>query len=173
MLLNIQQAQLNEGKLIKIDVNVVVDNDVLSFRGYTFAGPVELVGTICYEFDSLKLQAQAKTNINAVCDACGESFVYSLKFDVDETFTKDASEFNNYYQLGSDCVDISKPLIDNLLVNLPSKMMCKVNCKGLCKYCGKNKNYYECNCEEIQKELIEQENPFYKLKNLDKNIRGE
>ena len=169
MLLNIQQAQFNEGKAIEIDLQVPIDNEIVEFRGYTFAQPVTLKGTMVYEFESLKIVASAQAKLNVMCDACGEEFVYDVNFDLEETFVHSLDEFNNYYELGSNTVEISKPLIDNLLVSLPSRLMCKPDCKGLCRHCGKNLNQYQCNCEEIQAELEKQNNPFYKLKNLDKN----
>ena len=169
MLLNFQQAQFNQGKQIDIDLQVPIDNELIAFRGYTFVQDVKLIGTMIYEFETLKVFAKAQAKLNVMCDACGEEFVYTIDFDVEETFANSLDEFSNYYELGSNTVDISKPLIDNLLVSLPSKMMCKPDCKGLCKYCGKNLNFQSCNCEEIEKELENQDNPFYKLKNLDKN----
>ncbi len=169
MLLNIQQAQFNEGKAIDIDLQVPIDNEIVEFRGYTFAQPVTLKGSMVYEFETLKIVATAQAKLNVVCDTCGEEFVYDVDFDIEETFVHSVDEFNNYYELGSNTVEISKPLIDNLLVSLPSRLMCKPDCKGLCRHCGKNLNQYQCNCEEIQAELEKQNNPFYKLKNLDKN----
>lgn len=169
MLLNIQNAQLNEGKPVKVNVQVELDKNLLSDKGYSFVGPVNVEGTMTYEFESVKILLKADCKLNVVCDACGEPFVQEIKFDIDETFSKSASEFNNYYEMSSVAIDIERPLVDNLFINLPSKMLCKPDCKGLCKYCGKNLNFQSCNCEEIERELENQDNPFYKLKNLDKN----
>lgn len=168
MLLNFQQAQLNIGKTLPLDIQVQLDDSIVIDKDYKFTKPAILKGSMCYEFECLKVQCVAQVSFMAVCDACGESFKKTISFDVNETFAKVADEFNNYYELSSNTVDISRPLIDHFLVNLPSKMLCKQDCKGLCKHCGKNLNFQQCNCEEMMKELENQNNPFYKLKNLDR-----
>ena len=44
-------------------------------------------------------------------------------------------------------LDVDKLVYEELLVNLPAKTLCKVNCKGLCKKCGKNLNFNNCDCD--------------------------
>ena len=49
-----------------------------------------------------------------------------------------------------------------LLLELPSRILCKEDCKGLCSQCGANLNDHECSC---QKDLI-RKNPFSALASL-------
>ena len=45
------------------------------------------------------------------------------------------------YKLDTDAL-----LRDDILLELPSKFLCKESCKGLCPKCGKNLNEGPCNC---------------------------
>lgn len=44
-------------------------------------------------------------------------------------------------------VDISQNLLDELMLALPFKPLCKEDCKGLCVNCGTNLNEEQCNCK--------------------------
>ena len=105
--------------------------------------------------------------ILAVCDKCGESFEKEMTFPLNEVFVDSTKTHNeeDYVILNQTCIDIDKAVQDALLLNLPTKMLCKEDCKGLCSICGKNKNFYKCECENIVKEGEQEENPFYILKN--------
>ena len=37
---------------------------------------------------------------------------------------------------------------EDLVLNLPSKVLCQEDCKGLCPTCGKNLNDGPCDCKE-------------------------
>ena len=51
-------------------------------------------------------------------------------------------------------IDLSDDFRESLLLELPTRILCSEDCKGLCPYCGKNLNEGECNCcpelEEVQ-----------------------
>ena len=141
-----------------------MDNRLIEDKGYTFTSPCKLVGTMIYEFESLKVNAKATVSFRAQCDKCGEEIDKTLEFDVSEMFAKSNTEDSNYYEIGSTSVDVTPMLVDNFFEHLPSRILCKEDCKGLCDLCGKNLNYQSCNCEEIKQELDNQDNPFYKLK---------
>lgn len=163
MLLDIQKAINSEGHKVPVHISVKLDNEAIESRGYTFASDCVLDGEMVFEFDSLHLVAKARTKMNVICDKCGEPFELDFKFDIDELFSNDESE-NAYYGLNPTSIDIDKPLIDNLLFNLPTRLLCKPRCKGLCPVCGKNKNKYECDCQTIEDEIDRLDNPFSKLK---------
>jgi uncharacterized protein len=41
-------------------------------------------------------------------------------------------------------------LINNeILLNWPLKILCKEDCKGICKVCGKNLNDGDCGCDDF------------------------
>ena len=44
-------------------------------------------------------------------------------------------------------LDVDQLVRNELLLNLPMKVLCDENCKGICNRCGANLNYESCNCE--------------------------
>jgi uncharacterized protein len=41
-------------------------------------------------------------------------------------------------------IDISEDVRQELILNLPARVLCQENCKGLCVDCGVNLNNQEC-----------------------------
>ena len=37
----------------------------------------------------------------------------------------------------------------SLTFNMPTKILCKPDCKGICKVCGKNLNEGDCGCDQF------------------------
>jgi uncharacterized protein len=53
-----------------------------------------------------------------------------------------------YYQKGS--LLLEDVLREQVLLSLPVRTLCKLDCKGLCPRCGANRNTQSCSCEEGQ-----------------------
>lgn len=45
-------------------------------------------------------------------------------------------------------IDLTELVREQVLLNLPTRFLCKEDCQGLCPKCGKNKNKEGCSCEE-------------------------
>ena len=44
-------------------------------------------------------------------------------------------------------LDIDRLIYDEILVNWPTKVLCKDDCKGICPVCGQNLNQQDCGCD--------------------------
>lgn len=107
-----------------------------------------------FELGKVKLTGSFMITLEIPCDRCLESvnvpiecefdtLLYSpdiLKTmdDKDELFFLDGNEFDVY-----DFVDMS------VLMNMPSKVLCSDECKGLCPVCGNNLNVKSCGCDSF------------------------
>jgi uncharacterized protein len=49
-----------------------------------------------------------------------------------------------YYQ--GDGILLEDVLKEQVLLDLPVKLLCRADCQGLCPHCGKNRNTESCNC---------------------------
>ena len=63
--------------------------------------------------------------------------------DAELTEELDESNFIDGYHL-----DVDKLLYNELLPEWPEKVLCREDCKGLCKVCGRNLNTGSCDCED-------------------------
>ena len=57
----------------------------------------------------------------------------------------DEADYMKGFQL-----DIDKMVYDEILVNWPMKVLCREDCKGICKKCGTNLNVKTCDCEKSE-----------------------
>lgn len=48
--------------------------------------------------------------------------------------------------VGTSPVDITDPVREAILLEIPLKPLCRETCRGLCPYCGINRNEQQCNC---------------------------
>lgn len=55
----------------------------------------------------------------------------------------------SYYQ--GDEIDLSEPMRENVLLELPMKPLCSPDCEGLCPTCGANRNDAACDCADPEK----------------------
>ena len=89
------------------------------------------------------------------CGRCLEEVPTKIHFDIDkeipmETQKVDDEEMDDTdYLIGFD-LDVDKLIYQEILVNWPMKVLCKEDCKGICKVCGKNLNKGDCNCQRTE-----------------------
>lgn len=167
MLLSIVKAKAAEGSKVDFSVEVNLDDKFVEDKKYKFLTPALVQGKMVFNVDVLTIDATISFKLLAVCDKCGEEFEKELSFPFNEVFVDSTKSHNeeDYVILNQTCVDLNKAVEDALLLSMPTKMVCKEDCKGLCSICGKNKNYYECECDDVVKNDEVNENPFNALKN--------
>ncbi|MGE5557900.1 MAG: YceD family protein [Bacillota bacterium] len=84
------------------------------------------------------------------CDRCLKPFTSEFKFALSEVFSDDVkicAEDDNVVPFSGDEIDLSKSVMDALILNLPMRFLCKESCPGLCPYCGKDLNEGQCGCK--------------------------
>ena len=99
-----------------------------------------------------ELVGNAYVVVDLVCDRCLKSTptridltferdVFSPEVDAGE-FTEDNLEIMSGYQL-----NVENLVFNEILMNWPMRVLCKTDCKGICKMCGKDLNRGECGCD--------------------------
>lgn len=169
MLLNIVNAKNQEGTPVEFNVSVALNEELLQTRGYTILGEAQVKGTMTYDNRELETVATATIDLDVICDNCGKTFSKQFTFDVNERFVDAEVQSEEDYTLNLSSVDLQKPVEDNLLLMLPTRILCSEDCKGLCPYCGKDLNNQVCNCEAIIESEEQFDNPFNKLNKLGDN----
>ena len=46
-------------------------------------------------------------------------------------------------------LNVDELINDELLLEWPTKILCREDCKGICKICGRNLNDGECGCDDF------------------------
>lgn len=106
------------------------------------------------ENKKLFIQGETSVTIAIPCDRCLEDvdreFPIVLDKELDLTNQEDEKRMDETdYMIGTD-LDVDKLIFGEILVSWPMKVLCKDDCKGICKRCGANLNTTECQCQKTE-----------------------
>ena len=92
--------------------------------------------------DFIQVCGNVKGILNLECDLCLKNFEYNLDFNLDETFAKQTllDEYGKETELkegqfvidldGQNEIDIYDLLYQSVILNLPNRKVCGINCNG-------------------------------------------
>ena len=150
MILDLSPVINFEGKKLDFDAKIGFEN--ASDLGFSFHTPAEVSGSIVNIGGSLELSAKVCASLTFECDRCCEEFVQDFECSFSEVLKKESafdSDDKNpdaiYFEGNS--LELDDIVLNNILLELPLKHLCKESCKGLCAECGQNLNHGECKCD--------------------------
>ncbi len=108
------------------------------------------------------VEGEVSFTVELICSRCAGPFQSSLRESIDLFYkrgeprieVKEAhlteEEAKTVFHDG-EIIDLTIPVRDTVLLAVPTKPLCKEDCKGLCQLCGKDLNEGPCSCrgEEI------------------------
>ena len=148
MVINLKQLYDIVGEKQIVDYAVAAEK-LKNVNGYSFANPVTVKGTVVNRVGMVILSYAAEFTLNAVCDRCLVEFERSCKYDFEHILVRylnTDTDNDEYVVTESDFLDMDELAVMDILLQMPSKMLCKDDCKGLCPHCGTDLNNNECNC---------------------------
>ena len=108
--------------------------------------PVKVKGTVTNVKGSFEVCAKCEAAVLMACSRCLEPVKVKAQFDLDELFSNTGNE-EEAETFEAESLDLTSAIKRNLLLNLPMKVICKEDCKGLCPICGSNLNQGQCGCK--------------------------
>lgn len=148
--MNIQLRQLFDivGECVDIDYSIGLD-ELEGIRAYSFASPVTVKGKICNRAGVVKLTYESRAELDLECDRCLTKFVREYCFRFEHIIVASSySDDDEYVVCENNILDMNELAVSDLLLQLPTKILCKDDCKGLCYTCGHNLNEGECECNK-------------------------
>lgn len=123
--------------------------DAEKLGNYSFLTPLTVKGSIVNRAGIVMLDYNAKFTLNAVCDRCLREFAWGADLDMEHILVRslNGEDDGEYIVTEADSLDMDELALADCLLKLPSKMLCKEDCKGLCSRCGADLNIKECDCE--------------------------
>ncbi|WP_158097690.1 YceD family protein [Tyzzerella sp. An114] len=147
MRVDISQLFGHRGKSIPIDLSI----DINDTEGYPdvvgFLEPVKIKGTLTNIDDIIVLDAEGDTLLNVSCSRCLAPVNVKLNFKLYEMFSKTGNIDEDIEAVTEDSIDLYPYVRNEVFENIPMKIVCKDDCKGLCPSCGKNLNEGNCDCD--------------------------
>ena len=132
----------------------------LEDEGARLVAPAEVRGEASLKGEEVRVRGAIKTEVELLCDRCAAPRRAPLEVEFDTRFipqTAAASETDNVELLTEDMglaayegdsLDVDELVREQILLALPSRNLCREDCKGLCQKCGADLNAGECSCEQ-------------------------
>ncbi len=128
----------------------ITPEELKDIRGYTFARPLEIEGEISNRSGIVTLKYTVRCVLDVECDRCLKPFLQEHTYDFSHTVVpslhSDNPAYDSYLVAENDSIDMNETAITDLLLMLPTKILCREDCKGLCYICGCDLNESVCDC---------------------------
>ncbi len=110
--------------------------------------------------EQVRLRGEIRTEVELLCDRCAAPERAPLAVEFDTSFIPlevEAVKAENVELQAEDlilaayegdAVDLDELVREQILLALPSRHLCREDCKGLCQKCGANLNAGDCSCEQ-------------------------
>ena len=112
-----------------------------------FLSPVHFEGSAEKTDDFYTVKGKIRTEVCMNCVLC----LTPVKVFVECNFFQEYSDIGagdkDTESFQGDYIDITKALKDTIICEIPIRVLCKDDCKGLCPKCGKDLNLGECACD--------------------------
>lgn len=129
----------------------ISDSEFPENDSYSFDGNVGVSGCIYNRADVVHLDYSVKFTLSIVCDRCLKEIKRDYNFEFKRIVVKNVNSENDEYIIAeNDKVDLNEIVLSDLLLSLPTKMLCSDDCAGLCPVCGIDLNESECDCQKKQ-----------------------
>ncbi|MBO4432092.1 MAG: DUF177 domain-containing protein [Clostridia bacterium] len=148
----------------KLDTTGSLDmSDVDFAAGYPLKKPVLYHVDISNVASVVTLKLDIEFEYSAPCDRCGvaASNKHTVTILKSLATSLERQESDTIIVVPDMQLEVDELVYTEVVLNLPSKHLCKEDCKGLCYKCGKNLNEGDCGCD-----LTEPDPRFEKLREL-------
>ena len=155
MLINLSDVMSDQHKTVEETVPFTMD--VIRTKSGEY--PVVESGPVHVRVEHVKAKEfliclETGLTVTIPCDRCLEDVRYGFVLDrtkhidlglsdAELTEELDESNFIDGYHL-----DVDRMIYQEILSEWPEKVLCREDCKGLCRICGRNLNTGSCDCED-------------------------
>lgn len=147
MILDLKRIFATENSVMEI--NHTLDMSGVDFMGnYPLKTPVKIVGSVSNRASVVSLNLNIEYTFAADCDRCGVYAEHNHTVIIDKLLATaiERQESDTIITVPDMKLDVDEFVYSEVILDLPSKHLCKDDCKGICLKCGKNLNEGECGC---------------------------
>lgn len=162
MKINISEILANPSVTKEFKVEPSFDELLLSHAAYPVIYKEPFILTVSSSSGRLNIEGRTEIKLEMPCDRCLEPMEIPFDIQIDASINKDQlsdgdsslpdgdseiDDVDEFSFLDGCILDVDKLVSDEIVVALPTKVLCKEDCKGLCAVCGKNLNHGSCSCD--------------------------
>lgn len=150
MLLDLKKIFSEESESCSFDYRMDLSSTGLN-GAFPFVSPVTVKGTVKGRDGSADLKADVSFDFSIPCDRCAEPidrhYEYTF-FHVLVRSLENREDDDRFIEIREEKLDLDGLMREDILLELPTKFLCREDCRGLCPVCGKNLNEGPCGCEK-------------------------
>lgn len=118
-------------------------------KGISFEGDIPLDIEVINRVGAVTLAYDADVSLRMTCARCLKELEQKNHYHFEHILVRELANNNDDYIVAEgDVVDMSETALTDILLELPSKVLCSEDCKGLCPVCGADLNVSDCSCEQ-------------------------
>lgn len=139
--------KLFDGSLPVVDFSLSLDE--CDFVDDAVCGSFSACGQVTNHSGVVLLKGVVTPNLKVTCARCGKVFDHVEPITLEAKITdklanKDEEEF---IVISDFMLDVEELVRSALILELPSRFLCREDCKGLCPKCGCDLNENTCSCD--------------------------
>ena len=159
MVINMSELFTVDGTVKTYEVPLEMSEVIWKRKKYPIVSkqPVEL--RLTHEGDrKIAITAKVSLVLEMPCDRCLDSVKVPMDLDFERNVDANASSEERIAQLDEQSyidgyhLDVDGMVLDEMMTDIPDKVLCREDCKGICSQCGKNLNGGPCGCAEEPKD---------------------
>lgn len=152
MLLNLKKLFSGESEDCPFDYSMDLSDTCVN-GAYPFVSPISVKGSVKNREGSAVLKAAVSFDFSIPCDRCTRQIDrrYDFTFSHILVLSLENDEDDRFIKVKDGKLDLDGLIREDILLELPTKFLCREDCKGLCPICGKNLNDGPCAC--VQHEI--------------------
>lgn len=147
MIIDLKKFLLEESdKTVKYDLML---SDIHLNGVNPFRTPVHVSARFQNANNNVELMLSLDYILDVPCDRCFEQTEVKESIIQRHVFVhelQDDKDVNLYILVPGDQLNLDELVYADIMLNLPAKLLCGEDCKGLCPVCGQNLNYGSCQC---------------------------
>ena len=151
MLLALKDIFVSDG--VSKDVSYTLSLSDVEIGGeHPFNSPVEIHAHAENKAGMVTLTIDAAFTYRTSCDRClvpiERRFDYHFSHKIIEELEEDYND--DYIEAPDLSLDLDELCSTDILLELPTKFLCRGDCQGLCQKCGHNLNLGGCGCDKTE-----------------------
>ena len=148
--LNVSHALKAPGQIFPFSAQIAVEDADVFGETVRFS-PAEATGTLLGAGETVSVRGELRCEAAMACARCLRPVAVPLRVEIDERFsrrTEGAEDDGETRAIVDSCIDLTDCALELLVLELPMRVLCSEDCKGLCPVCGADRNEVSCTCLE-------------------------
>ncbi len=123
--------------------------DLKPYESYAFVTPIAVNANVVNRAGIVTLNLSAEFTMKHNCDRCLCEFERAYCYRFEHILVRSKNTENDEYVVCPEgTLDLNELAISDIILQLPTKILCKEDCKGLCYICGNDNNKSTCGCQK-------------------------